>query len=880
MGTPRVSWPLRREQSLAVLVVGLFSAGLCFVPPTIFESGDYVLYWKPTLHFLAESVYAGTLPLWNPYIGLGRPFLADMQNIVCYPPAYLICVGQTLGVFLLVWLHGLVAVFGMRRLGQALGAGRWQSYFMAFTFLASGALTARYVAGQITYVWGLCFLPWLFYYALRTEEPWQAARLARYASCLALQFLCGHPQVFWFSALGQAVFILARSFQPPWRQAVPDAARSLGQFGVACAWCTGLIATLLLPMLELVKQSNRSASSPEFANAFHLDLQHLRSLFGPLQCGAIWETNLFVGSAVVATGIMGLCLVRERNVRGLLGVLILAFLLVLGNQTPFSAIFYKWLPGYAGFRFHSRAAVLIVLALICASGIWLSRPHPRLRWFWIWLFGIPVPYVLILLVSLQTLDLLQGTWFIKQAITWSCALDLDAPMDASFEQSFVAELRKADLIKPSLAPPRVSVRPTFVPADYGMIHHYSHFDAGCSLFLRRPWDYLHGKLGVVPNPGRGELPPQIYKVAPFPYPDLNLAATFYPPSREFILATNPAPRAFLVHAAEVVTNYATILARLARGHDIHRSALLERPLHQPLPADGSLPGTATIISRFEPNWLLVDADAPTNALLVVAEAWYPGWHAQIDGRPAACVPANLWMRAVPLPPGRHQVRLCFRQNLLLPGFVISLAGLGLVLLTVIRSGTSASAIPPVAVSGPSVAALTQRHQRRSARRPGARAAPQPALSPFAGASPRYRLPLRVLAMAAALAGAWLLAYLEISQLGNFEVIESDAGARAHCHIAEALFLQGQNAQAAAHCDEAVRLAQRACEMTGYVEPVFLGTLALAFSDAGRLDEALAAATRGRAIALANGRGVEAAEAVLKLVERYNALMRQQTPDRK
>src|ERR1022692_789483 len=111
----------RREDLLVVLATGLLAAGLCFVPPTVFESGDYVLYWRPTFQFLADAVPGGVIPLWNPFIGLGRPFLADMQNTVFYPPVYLICSGQEIGVFVLVWLHCLLAVLGMRQLGARWG---------------------------------------------------------------------------------------------------------------------------------------------------------------------------------------------------------------------------------------------------------------------------------------------------------------------------------------------------------------------------------------------------------------------------------------------------------------------------------------------------------------------------------------------------------------------------------------------------------------------------------------------------------------------------------------------------------------------------------------------------------------------------------------
>ena len=52
--------------------------------------------------------------------------------------------------------------------------------------------------------------------------------------------------------------------------------------------------------------------------------------------------------------------------------------------------------------------------------------------------------------------------------------------------------------------------------------------------------------------------------------------------------------------------------------------------------------------------------------------------------------------------------------------------------------------------------------------------------------------------------------------------------------------------------EAVRLAQRACELTHYGEPMFIATLAAAFAEAGRFDDAVATAQKARTVALAKG----------------------------
>jgi tetratricopeptide (TPR) repeat protein len=891
----------RREDLLVLLATGLFSAVLCFVPPTIFESADYVLYSKPTFHFLADAVRAGRLPLWNPYIGLGRPFLADMQNAVFYPPMYLILIGEKSGLFLLVWLHCLLAVFGMRRLASALHAGRWQGYFMAFSFLASGPLTARWVTGQTNCCWGLSYLPWLFYCALRMEERWQSRRIALYAVFLAMQFLCGHPQVFWFSAIGQAVFIVSRALRLPLHEAIRDAWQDLRQFGTACVWCAGLVAVVFLPMLELVKEGNRSGASPAFADSYSLTWKDLGSLFSPLRSGDVnWESNLLVGTIVVILGLAGLCLVRERNVRGLLGVLVIALLIAAGNSTPFFGFFYKWLPGFAGFRIHARAALLVVLVLICAAGIWLSRPHPRLRARWTSLFGVPTRYALIGLVLLQSLDLLQGSWAIKRVYTDAANMILKAPPEHLFEPTLVAGLRKAGLMEPSRPPPRVCVSPSLVPVDYGMIYRYSNFDADCSLFLRRPWDYLHTVLGIPPPIEKGSLSRQVYSYGPLPYHDLALAAGMDPRSGELTVAVAPDPRAFLVYGAEVA-DYDTALNRLAQGHDVHRSALLEKPLAEPLRPENSLPRTPASIRRFEPNSLLVDLDAKQSALLVLAEAWYPGWRAEIDGRVCASVPANIWMRAIPVPAGRHQVRLYFRQNYLLPGLLISLVSAGLLLAVLAMPGRGMPPTPGkrqvIAVPAASRADGNRRLKREA--RPLTR---QP--SAF---SAHWQL-LR--ALAAGALGVSLVAMIGIQRMRVFHAEQSAVDAEAQCHLAMTLHLQHQTAQAIAHYTEAlrlkpdhnvalnnlawiraadaqaefrdgpeaVRLAQRACELTRYQAPAPLETLAAAYAEAGRFDDALAIAERARQLALAAAQP-ELAERPMKMLKLFTGRQPYREPDR-
>jgi hypothetical protein len=42
------------------------------------------------------------------------------------------------------------------------------------------------------------------------------------------------------------------------------------------------------------------------------------------------------------------------------------------------------------------------------------------------------------------------------------------------------------------------------------------------------------------------------------------------------------------------------------------------------------------------------------------DVWHPWWFAELDGRPAPILRANVMFRAVPIPDGRHEVRFRFQ----------------------------------------------------------------------------------------------------------------------------------------------------------------------------------------------------------------------------
>ncbi|HZE96563.1 MAG TPA: hypothetical protein VE981_06030, partial [Planctomycetota bacterium] len=84
------------------------------------------------------------------------------------------------------------------------------------------------------------------------------------------------------------------------------------------------------------------------------------------------------------------------------------------------------------------------------------------------------------------------------------------------------------------------------------------------------------------------------------------------------------------------------------------------------------PGTAAITS-FAAGEYEIATEAVSDGYLVLAETWYPGWEAWIDGVPAEVLRANHLVQAVRLPAGPHRVHFAFHSTRLRAGFLVSAA---------------------------------------------------------------------------------------------------------------------------------------------------------------------------------------------------------------
>ena len=92
--------------------------------------------------------------------------------------------------------------------------------------------------------------------------------------------------------------------------------------------------------------------------------------------------------------------------------------------------------------------------------------------------------------------------------------------------------------------------------------------------------------------------------------------------------------------------------------DLRSTVLLEGPA---VPAvDGPRRPGSVRIARYHNTEVVLDVDSPDGGWAVLNDLWHPWWFAEVDGKPAETLRANVLFRAVAVPPGRHTVRFAFR----------------------------------------------------------------------------------------------------------------------------------------------------------------------------------------------------------------------------
>jgi hypothetical protein len=108
---------------------------------------------------------------------------------------------------------------------------------------------------------------------------------------------------------------------------------------------------------------------------------------------------------------------------------------------------------------------------------------------------------------------------------------------------------------------------------------------------------------------------------------------------------------------------------LERGFDPAARAVVEGDPGIAPGLDGAS-GSATY-AESSPEDVRIDAFANGPSMVLVRNAWAPGWEATVDGEPAPLLRADFFLQGVPVPDGEHEVRLVYREPSIRIGLLAS-----------------------------------------------------------------------------------------------------------------------------------------------------------------------------------------------------------------
>ena len=107
------------------------------------------------------------------------------------------------------------------------------------------------------------------------------------------------------------------------------------------------------------------------------------------------------------------------------------------------------------------------------------------------------------------------------------------------------------------------------------------------------------------------------------------------------------------------------------------SAMVEAPAtavssiaHDP---QGTSPGSVNV-SEYTPGHIVLSVDALRAGLAVVAESYYPGWQATVDGQPVQILRTNYISQGIVVPEGKHTIEMKYEPDSFRNGAFLSLAG--------------------------------------------------------------------------------------------------------------------------------------------------------------------------------------------------------------
>jgi hypothetical protein len=692
----------------------------------VFTYRDAGLFTYPVTYYFRDCFWHGKWPLWDPYNNCGIPFLAQWNTLALYPASLiylLLPMPWSLNLYLVA--HLFLAALGMYRLFHWWFGSRHGASIAGLAFAWNG-LTLQFLAWS-SHIAAFAWMPWVILYCARATKEggrvWVWAALAG-----ACQMFTGAPETVlftWLIIAAMQLFEVVFDNQP----LQLTAKRLLWIVASVCA----LSAAQLLPWLDLLAHGDRSSASG--GNAWSLPPWGLANFLVPLfhSTGSItgvfmqseqqWTSSYYLGILPLLLAAVAIFHRRSARVVLLAALALASIVLAFGDAGFILVILRKCFPFLGLTRYPIKFVVIAIFCLSMLAGAgaaWLQtqafseiryslRPLAGMlalgvlavlalaRWFpfptdsWIDTWHNGLYRLLVLAIGLGLLLFAFAAHERTRAPLVFCFLLLTG-LDVAFHQPPQNPAVSAEAY--TSHPPQMSAVPRL-----GESRAMLSSGADRAMGLLANSDLLQLYFGQ-----RAELYENCNLLERIPKTDgffgihlarqqkiSGLLSSAAPPPHllEFLGVSQIAPRQALF-TWEAQSNFmpmATIGQKPVFLDDDAALSSLESPEFLPrvvvylptvtrtsIQADAD-PGARILSSEVRPEECTFKTAADSRTMLVIAQSYYHCWKATVDGKATELLRANYAFQAVEVPPGRHEIRLVYRDRLFWSGLVVSITTL-------------------------------------------------------------------------------------------------------------------------------------------------------------------------------------------------------------
>lgn len=343
-----------------------------------FVRRDLARFYYPMWHFGVASLKSGTVPLWNPYINFGQPFLANLQTCAFYPLSIFFYLPDfTWGFNFYVVFHLALAAFF-----TSLWAREMQLSWISVVVAGLAYSLSGYMMSAINLTISLCSAVYFplallcFRRALRSRGFFWKSIVGL---CLFIQYLAGDPSILIGTVLVLTLFVIYRTLcaSVVERKLVLDPLWALVQAGGVLVLLSAFQSLLFA---ELILNSERMQLSFNSKMIWSMQYNDLFALIVPFTSDLTmhimgywtrqsWLENCYTGVSVMVLAVLGV--ICHRGSR-LMGYHVLLALLGLGLVIgPFSLVYpllYKTFPFLSFVRYPIRFLFIFTFAVACLAG--------------------------------------------------------------------------------------------------------------------------------------------------------------------------------------------------------------------------------------------------------------------------------------------------------------------------------------------------------------------------------------------------------------------------------------------------------------------------------------------------------------------------------